>query len=102
MSNNNELMNTEVEEILDNEATYEEETEEKSSVAGKIVFGLGAAVVAGATALAIKNRDKIKAKRTERQIKKLEAKGYVVVDVNDDDESEDIEEETTESEEVTE
>ena len=56
----------------------DEYVEESHGVFKKVVVIGGGALVAGATALAIKNRDKIKAKLEERKIAKLEKKGYVV------------------------
>ena len=56
----------------------DEHIEESNGVFKKVVMIGGGALVAGATALAIKNRDKIKAKMEERKIAKLEKKGYVV------------------------
>ena len=56
----------------------DEHIEESNGVFKKVVVIGGGALVAGATALAIKNRDKIKAKMEERKIAKLEKKGYVV------------------------
>lgn len=73
-------------EELRNEMTLDELTEEfvekcveESNGSFKKVFVIGGGVlIAGATALAVKNRDKIKAKLEERKISKLEKKGYVV------------------------
>ena len=74
LRNENEL--TMVEElVLDFDDEY---VEESNGVFKKVVMIGGGALVAGATALAIKNRDKIKAKLEERKIAKLEKKGYVV------------------------
>ena len=74
LRNENEL--TMVEEPV---ADFDDEyIEESNGVFKKVVMIGGGALVAGATALAIKNRDKIKAKMEERKIAKLEKKGYVV------------------------
>ena len=73
LRNENEL--TMVEETTDFDDEY---VEESKGVFKKVVVIGGGALVAGATALAIKNRDKIKAKMEERKIAKLEKKGYVV------------------------
>lgn len=74
LRNENEL--TMVEEPV---ADFDDEyVEESNGVFKKVVMIGGGALVAGATALAIKNRDKIKAKLEERKIAKLEKKGYVV------------------------
>ena len=73
LRNKNEL--TMVEETTDFDDEY---VEESHGVFKKVVVIGGGALVAGATALAIKNRDKIKAKMKERKIAKLEKKGYVV------------------------
>ena len=74
LRNENELTMVE-EPVVDFDDEY---IEESNGVFKKVVMIGGGALVAGATALAIKNRDKIKAKLEERKIAKLEKKGYVV------------------------
>ncbi len=74
LRNENELTMVE-EPVVDFDDEY---VEESHGVFKKVVVIGGGALVAGATALAIKNRDKIKAKIEERKIAKLEKKGYVV------------------------
>ena len=74
LKNENELTMVE-EPVVDFDDEY---IEESNGVFKKVVMIGGGALVAGATALAIKNRDKIKAKMEERKIAKLEKKGYVV------------------------
>lgn len=74
LRNENELTMVE-EPVVDFDDEY---IEESHGVFKKVVVIGGGALVAGATALAIKNRDKIKAKIEERKIAKLEKKGYVV------------------------
>lgn len=74
LRNENELTMVE-EPVVDFDDEY---VEESKGVFRKVVMIGGGALVAGATALAIKNRDKIKAKLEERKIAKLEKKGYVV------------------------
>lgn len=74
LRNENELTMVE-EPVVDFDDEY---VEESHGVFKKVVMIGGGALVAGATALAIKNRDKIKAKMEERKIAKLEKKGYVV------------------------
>ena len=74
LRNENELTMVE-EPVVDFDDEY---VEESHGVFKKVVVIGGGALVAGATALAIKNRDKIKAKLEERKIAKLEKKGYVV------------------------
>ena len=74
LRNENELTMVE-EPVVDFDDEY---VEESHGVFKKVVAIGGGALVAGATALAIKNRDKIKAKIEERKIAKLEKKGYVV------------------------
>lgn len=74
LRNENELTMVE-EPVVDFDDEY---VEESHGVFKKVVMVGGGALVAGATALAIKNRDKIKAKLEERKIAKLEKKGYVV------------------------
>ena len=75
-----EELRTEMNEMnFDGATDVIEECIEASSGGFKKVFVIGGGVLmAGATALAIKNRDKIKAKIEERKISKLEKKGYVV------------------------
>ena len=74
LRNENELTMVE-EPVVDFDDEY---VEESNGSFKKVVMIGGGALVAGATALAIKNRDKIKAKLEERKIAKLEKKGYVV------------------------
>ena len=74
LRNENELTMVE-EPVVDFDDEY---VEESNGVFKKVVMIGGGALLAGATALAIKNRDKIKAKLEERKIAKLEKKGYVV------------------------
>ena len=74
LRNENELTMVE-EPVVDFDDEY---IEESNGVFKKVVMIGGGALVAGATGLAIKNRDKIKAKLEERKIAKLEKKGYVV------------------------
>ena len=74
LRNENELTMVE-EPVVDFDDEY---VEESKGVFKKVVMIGGGALVAGATALAIKNRDKIKAKLEERKIAKLEKKGYLV------------------------
>ena len=74
LRNENELTMVE-EPVVDFDDEY---IEVSNGVFKKVVIIGGGALVAGATALAIKNRDKIKAKLEERKIAKLEKKGYVV------------------------
>ena len=74
LRNENELTMVE-EPVVDFDDEY---VEESNGVFKKVVMIGGGALVAGATALAIKNCDKIKAKLEERKIAKLEKKGYVV------------------------
>lgn len=74
LRNENELTMVE-EPVVDFDDEY---VEESNGAFKKVVMIGGGALVAGATALAIKNRDKIKAKLEERKIAKLEKKGYLV------------------------
>lgn len=74
LRNENELTMVE-EPVVDFDDEY---VEESNGAFKKVVMIGGGALVAGATALAIKNRDKIKAKMEKRKIEKLEKKGYVV------------------------
>ena len=66
-------------ELVEVEDNYEPDEEyEGSGVFKKVAIGVGGALTVGAVALAVKKRDKIKAKIEERKIAKLEKKGYVV------------------------
>ena len=75
-----EMRNEMIEETVEVEVyDYDEsEVEGRRSIKG-VVIGVGSVAITGATALAIKNRDKIKEKLEERKIKKLEAKGYEII-----------------------
>ena len=66
---------TMVEEITDFDEEY---VGESRGIFKKVVVIGGGALTAGAVALAVKKRDKIKAKLEDRKIAKLEKKGYVV------------------------
>ena len=79
----NNVINQETELVENNEAlTVDLLTEEDLESNGSGLYGLGfvalGAIVAGTAAIIHSNRDKINAKRTERQIKKLQKKGYNV------------------------
>ena len=71
---------------------------------GKIVFGGLILLGAGAVALAVKNKEKIKNKATKRKIAKLEKQGYVVVSPEEFEEAveEIVDAEVIETEETTE
>lgn len=72
--------------IEENEVALDnlEENEDQDSGLGFAIAGLVLGVGAVA-ALIVKNKDKIKAKRIERQIKKLEKEGYNVSKINIED-----------------
>lgn len=77
-----EMKNTEVEtvdvDVADIDEIYPDYEDE--SIFKKFAFGVGGSiVVGGVTALAVKNRAKIKAWKEEREIRKLEKKGYTVI-----------------------
>lgn len=80
-----EMKNTEVEtidvDVTDIDEIYPDYEEyEDESIFKKFAFGVGGSiVVGGVTALAVKNRAKIKAWKEERDIRKLEKKGYTVI-----------------------
>ena len=79
--NMNEVIEVETNEEFDYDDYYEE-----SSGGGiaKVVVGLvGSAVAAGVAAVAVKNRNKISDWKLKRKIKKLEANGYVVVNLDE-------------------
>lgn len=74
-----EMRNEEMIELDETEVyDYEEPTEEGGGLIKTIAVAGGTLIVGGATAFAIKKRDKIAAKLEERKIRKLEAKGYVI------------------------
>ena len=80
MANEEKIMN----EVIDTENyegyDYDEYSEESGGGLGKVVVGLvGSTVLAGATALAVRNRDRISDWKLKRKIKKLESEGYTVV-----------------------
>lgn len=86
----NEVIETETNEEFDCEYS-----EESGGGLGKVVGGLvGSAVLAAGTAVIVKNRDRISDFRLKRKIKKLEAKGYTIV------EPEEVEVEVAESNEA--
>lgn len=73
-----EAIDVDFEEMDDMYPDYEEYEDE--SIFKKFAFGVGGSiVVGGVTALAVKNRAKIKAWKEERDIRKLEKKGYTVI-----------------------
>ena len=76
---NEEIMNVENEEVIGEVVdTYEELENSGKGLLGTIVAGV---VLVGAGAvLAYKNRDKLKKKRTEKLIRKLEDQGYKVTE----------------------
>lgn len=77
MENNEEIMNTEMENEVNevSESTYDNtDSTEGGSTAGGIVIGLGIAAVGGLVAFAISRRNEI----LQRRIKNLEKKGYKV------------------------
>lgn len=77
MENNEEIMNTEMENEVNevSESNYNNtDSPEGGSTAGGIIIGLGIAAVGGLVAFAISKKDKILQKRIEN----LEKKGYKV------------------------
>lgn len=76
MENNEEIMNTEMENEVNevSESNYDTDSAEGGSTAGGIIIGLGIAAVGGLVAFAISKKDKILQKRIEH----LEKKGYKV------------------------
>lgn len=73
-----EAIDVDFEEMDEMYPDYEEYEDE--SIFKKFAFGVGGSiVVGGVTALAVKNRAKIKAWKEEREIRKLEKKGYTVI-----------------------
>ena len=79
-------MNNEIIELTEIETTdvdyadvnYDESGEDNGGL-GKLVIGGLVVLGAGAVALAVKNKEKIKNWNTNRKIAKLEKQGYVVV-----------------------
>lgn len=79
-----ELMNEEMGTEMDLVEIYDEPEFSSEGGFGKKLLAVGGTVIiGGATALAIKNRDRLKAKMTERKIKKLENSGFVVARAED-------------------
>lgn len=95
-----EIETVEVKDIEELYPDYEEY--EEDGFLKKLAVGVGGSIiVGGATALAVKNKAKIKAWKEERDIRKLEKKGYTVIpndmvevaeDVYDYDDQEDYSE----------
>lgn len=91
--NEEKIMMETVNEEIETEETMEAESSGGIGI-GKILIGVGCAVVGGGVAL-FKNRAKLSAKQDEKRIKKLEKKGYVVLKAEteetvDDDSSEEV------------
>ena len=78
---NNEIIETTDVELIDVDTidVDMDESCEGNDGAGKVVLGIGLGLLAVAGAVVVKNKDKIKAKLTERRIAKLEKQGYIVV-----------------------
>ena len=99
---NEELKNNEME-LVEVEETYEpeaEEFEESGGILKKVAVGVGAVTVGALGTLAVKNRDKLKAWKEERTIRKLEKKGYEIFRPGEfDDEFEEVEDFVDEIEE---
>jgi hypothetical protein len=90
---NEEIMTTTTEEIMEEVTELTEVYDEmpaeisEGSGNGMILKLVGVALAAAATAVVVKNKNKIKEWHTNRQIKKLEKKGFIVeypVEVTDD------------------
>lgn len=93
MENNEEIMNTEMEEEVNevSESNYDDtDSTEGGSTAGGIIIGLGIAAVGGLVAFAISKKDKILQKRIEN----LEKKGYKVEKLPEPEEEVDEDEDT--------
>ena len=90
----NEIEVTEVAEYENNEVSC------GGSGVGKVIIGLAGLGVAAVTGVALKNKEKLKNKRTERMIRKLEKQGYIVEEalIELEDETEIIEETENEAE----
>ena len=67
---------TEVE-VLDTYTDEPEEAESSKGISGKLI-ALGALAIGGAVVYLRATKDKRAAKREEKQIQKLEAKGYII------------------------
>lgn len=100
---NEELKNNNEMELVEVTETYEpevEEFEESGGILKKVAVGVGAVTVGALGTLAVKNRDKLKAWKEERTIRKLEKKGYEVFRPGEfDDEFEEVEDFVDEIEE---
>lgn len=84
-------------ELVEVEDNYEPDEEyEGSGKVKKVAIAAFVALTTGATALAIKERKKIKAVDEKRQIAKLEKKGYVVYKPEEVEEVEEVYEEAEE------
>lgn len=93
MENNEEIMNTEMENEVNevSESNYDDaDSTEGGSTAGGIIIGLTIAAVGGLVAFAISKKDKILQKRIEH----LEKKGYKVEKLPEPDEEVDEDEDT--------
>ncbi len=93
MENNEEIMNTEMENEASevSESNYDDtDSTEGGSTAGGIIIGLGIAAVGGLVAFAISKKDKILQKRIEN----LEKKGYKVEKLPEPEEEVDEDEDT--------
>lgn len=86
-----EEINTEV------ENTYVDSENSGGGLFTKVALGLGGLLITGAV-VAVKNKDKIKDWATNRKIKKLEKKGYVITKPGETEEPKIIEAEFTDSE----
>lgn len=89
LKNNNEMV-----ELVEEVDTYtpEEEFEESGGILKKVAVGVGALTVGALGTLAVKNRDKLKAWKEERTVKKLEKKGYEIFRPGEFDDFEEFEE----------
>lgn len=88
----NELRNEEmVTEVVIEDYGYDEPEVENEGgfLKGAIVAG-GTLLVGGATAFAIKNKNRIAAKLEERNVRKLEKKGYVIERPEEDEVIEEV------------
>lgn len=98
---NNEIMETEVME-MDNYDVELVEASEGNGGLGKLVVGGLVILGAGAVALAVKNKEKIKDWNNKRKIAKLEKQGFVVVTPEEMAEAELVEAEVIDAEETVE
>ena len=83
MENMNENIDVTFEEIEETDVDFEQTETGNSGLAGKVLIGaIGTAAVVAAVAV-VKGKDKFKTWKEQRDIKKMQKKGYVVIKSDD-------------------